>query len=416
LESLLLITHEYPINKGDSSFIKNEIPYLASNFDKIHILCKGIIKDKNEILAIPDNCSVNFIKRKYNIISIIIFIIQTIFNSILYLEINQFLKDKKKSFKTLSFILSYLFKAIVTKKHIMDIVKKDKNISIIYTYWYYNESLGALLYKKLNNKIKCITRAHGYDVHLFENKYNYQPYKIWMDKNIDKIFFASQYLCDYYKKIFAKSGLNKYITMPLGIINNSDICKIKKNNDVFILLSCSYIVPRKRINLIIEALSYINDINIHWIHIGNDPDTDNILSIADELLKTKNNISYDFKGLMSSEQIMQFYNENYIDFFISTTEAEGGRPVSINEAMSFGIPIIATNTGGIPELIENIGILIDVNCKAIEISESIINFYNLFDDTKLSIRHKTRLFWENNCNAESNYPKFINEIKLLSNN
>jgi glycosyltransferase involved in cell wall biosynthesis len=51
-----------------------------------------------------------------------------------------------------------------------------------------------------------------------------------------------------------------------------------------------------------------------------------------------------------------------LDIFVLATHSEGF-PVSILEAMSVGIPVVASNVGGIPELIENgtTGILVEPN-------------------------------------------------------
>ncbi len=53
---------------------------------------------------------------------------------------------------------------------------------------------------------------------------------------------------------------------------------------------------------------------------------------------------------------------NQLDIFVLATHSEGS-PVSILEAMLFGIPIVASNVGGIPELVENgnTGILVEPN-------------------------------------------------------
>ena len=418
MKSLLLITHGYPINNSeDDCFIKNEIPFIYRYFEKIYILSLFRNINNEEILNLPNNVIFYIFDKYYSKVKKLITSIIILLNPIFYYELILLIKNKNISIKKIFYCISYLRDGILLKKNINKILNKDKNINLIYTFWFLQETLSALLIKKERKNIYCITRAHGYDVHEFQNSLKYQPFKYWMDKKIDKIFFASQYLCDYYLKTFAKSNINKYIPMPLGLINNktSNVINKKRNMNTFILCSCSYIIPRKRINFIIEALNQINDFNIHWIHIGNGPDMENIISLSYSLLHNKNNISFEFKGFMTSEQVMIFYEKNHIDCFITTADMEGGRPVSISEAMSFGIPVIATNTGGIPELVKDIGILLDNNCKISEIRKAITNFYNLSEIEKNNIRHSTRCFWENNCKAETNYTNFIKELGNLIN-
>ena len=183
---------------------------------------------------------------------------------------------------------------------------------------------------------------------------------------------------------------------------------------IFIICSCSYVILRKRVDLIIKSLGEIEDARIHWIHIGDGSLEKDIKSLADDILGDKPNISYEFKGYMTSEQIMRFYNKNNIDCFISTTEAEGGCPVSISEAISFGIPVIATAVGGVPEIVkENFGVLLDSSGDISEISNAIVGLCKLPMERMMAMRLSARSFWENNFNAEINHAKFAEELLAL---
>jgi len=418
MNSILLITQEYPINRGDSCFIVNEIPYLSGKFDKIHVLCLSNKEKDDELLDVPDNVSVYFISNNYRKLYNYIHFFRIIFMSVFYCEILWLIKNKKFSFRGLKYAISYVYRAIILKKHTKYILKKDNDINIIYTFWYLHETLSALLLKRKFKNVNYITRAHGYDIHEFQRDLNYQPYKFWMDKEIDKIFFASQYLRNYYIDKFSGCDHEKYITMPLGIINNYSSSVIKnEKTGIFTLCSCSYIIPRKRVHLIVKALEQINDFSIHWIHIGDGSDMNNIMSLCNDLLKNKKNITYEFKGFMTNGQIMRFYNEKYIDCFISATEAEGGRPVSIMEAISFGIPVIATGVGGVPEIVnKDTGFLLNPEGDIAEIGSTITGFYNLAETEKNALRLSARLFWENNFNAEKNYETFSDILLSISSN
>ncbi|NCO54621.1 MAG: glycosyltransferase, partial [Bacteroidetes bacterium] len=63
-----------------------------------------------------------------------------------------------------------------------------------------------------------------------------------------------------------------------------------------------------------------------------------------------------------------------VDLFINVSESEG-IPVSIMEALSAGIPVIATNVGGTNEIVNNdVGFLIDKEFE-INTAVNIINNY-----------------------------------------
>ena len=71
-------------------------------------------------------------------------------------------------------------------------------------------------------------------------------------------------------------------------------------------------------------------------------------------------VSVIFTDVLPKEQWHQL-SENY-DIFINTTNIDN-MPVSVMEAMALGLPIVSTNVGGLPYLIENEvdGLLIPVN-------------------------------------------------------
>jgi glycosyltransferase involved in cell wall biosynthesis len=102
------------------------------------------------------------------------------------------------------------------------------------------------------------------------------------------------------------------------------------------------------------------------------PDKDGSLSQAKALAKQLGVAeSITFTGVLPKEQWHQM-SENY-DIFINTTNIDN-MPVSIMEAMALGLPIVSTNAGGLPYLIENgaDGILIPVKDEKL-MAEAIVN-------------------------------------------
>ncbi len=105
------------------------------------------------------------------------------------------------------------------------------------------------------------------------------------------------------------------------------------------------------------------------------PDKDGLLNEAKILVKQLGLVeSVTFTGVLPKEQWHQM-SENY-DIFINTTNIDN-MPVSVIEAMSLGLPIVSTNAGGLPYLIENgeDGLLIPVNDEN-KMAEAIITLLN----------------------------------------
>jgi len=106
--------------------------------------------------------------------------------------------------------------------------------------------------------------------------------------------------------------------------------------------------------------------------------------------------SVEFTGVLLKEDWHK-KSEDF-DIFINTTNFDN-TPVSVMEAMALGLPIVSTNVGGMPYLIENNvdGVLVDSDnidqmCKAIT---SILQGEN--DNLSIKARDKvTKFSWANN--------------------
>ena len=165
--------------------------------------------------------------------------------------------------------------------------------------------------------------------------------------------------------------------------------------------------------LIIEGLARIKDIRIRWTHFGTGSHYDETEKYAEKLLGDKENISYEMTGFVPVEEIMRFYGENRIDCFLTTSSTEGS-PVSVQEAMSFGIPVIATAVGELPNMIDDSGILLPENPQAQDVSGAITRLYHMPDEEMVKMRANARALWEQKYNADENAEKFVRMLKEIN--
>ena len=91
------------------------------------------------------------------------------------------------------------------------------------------------------------------------------------------------------------------------------------------------------------------------------PDKDGSLrKVTDTAAKENLTSSLKITGKLSKKEWLEL-SENY-DIFINTTNFDN-HPVSVIEAMAVGLPVITTNVGGLPYLVEDNtdGMLVDPN-------------------------------------------------------
>ena len=84
------------------------------------------------------------------------------------------------------------------------------------------------------------------------------------------------------------------------------------------------------------------------------------------------------------------------------------------EAQSFGIPVIATDTGAVKEIVvEGTGSLLPVHFKTGDLARLIEHYANLPDSEIESIRMNEFNNWESNFNSTSNYKDFIMKVNSI---
>ena len=84
------------------------------------------------------------------------------------------------------------------------------------------------------------------------------------------------------------------------------------------------------------------------------------------------------------------------------------------EAMSFGIPCIATSVGGNPEIInKSNGILLPSKATAFDIGNALISFHALTRGEQSELSNQASKTWDQDYNATKNYTQFVEDILSL---
>lgn len=357
---LLLLTEAFPLTINAEAFLEPEVEIAASYFDEVYIFPSSRKKksknDRNVSMQNVSICPVRRDKLLFEFAESIPYIFK---HKGFWQDVRMFAKNG-----LFYYIGAWkkLFYTLLTEKAIMRHFKNtsfnlDKEtVIVIYSYWLFGEAGGAMAIKKLfkNNKTFVIARAHGSDIMGYPSLKSYSPLKKYHMDGLDRIYPVSQngksILVEQYRRYGADSNtiIEKIYPIHLGI---EDIAESEKlptpNASVFTILSCSSVIPVKRVHLIVEALSLIRTKKIRWIHLGGGELLEEIKMKSHEILG--DNIFFEFRGSLSRKAVVDFYKTNDIHIFVNVSSSEG-IPVSIMEAFSFGIPAIATNVGGISEL------------------------------------------------------------------
>ena len=118
------------------------------------------------------------------------------------------------------------------------------------------------------------------------------------------------------------------------------------------------------------------------------------------------NLKIEFRGSMDNEDVHRLLADTHIDLILLLSRSEG-LPVSLMESMSYGIPFVATNVGGIKELVPDCPeMVIPEEPTAKEFSSAVDLIL-----TNPAIRHKVRKSWEKSYSADTIRKSFAAELK-----
>jgi glycosyltransferase involved in cell wall biosynthesis len=235
-----------------------------------------------------------------------------------------------------------------------------------------------------------------------------------LDNNLDSIFFISEHGKKYFESTYGLRN-EKNTVSRLGIINNYPFNPGVPEQEYFRIITCSNLIGVKRVHLVIKALEKVKSSKrIIWNHFGEGPLMMELIEMAEKTLKNTEKIESKFSGQVHNADIMKFYSENYVDLFINTSSSEGV-PVSFMEAQSFGIPVIATDTGGTGEIVgKDTGFLLSVDFEIEDLARQIEYLLNLEQAEKVRMRKVIHDNWSKNFNAYSNFNFFVQQITDLS--
>lgn len=409
-KSLILLVDNYPYGSGEF-FLDDEINVLSQYFERIHVFSPGDSSQENR--SIPSNVKII----KTSAINRVLYwagFLRSIFFIPLWTDffsVRHFFKINP-SWNIFKILVADYIKAYQLKKDIQRYLI-DHSISnsdcIFYSYWHDYKAVALAM---LNNsgQMKAVVRAHGWDVDYPRHAIPYLSFKQYIVSNTTKSICISEYGKNRLQEIISSSEASKIEVLKLGKANSRSCVMEKDTMNQIHICSCSSLIPLKRVDLIIKLLSHLPFESIRWTHFGDGPLKSSLLTMAQSKLP---HCTIDFKGTVPNEAILDFYHSHYIDLFVNMSSSEG-IAVSIMEAQSAGIPVLATSVGGTPEIVnsEN-GFLVENDFDTRACALQIAEYLKSSASEIASKRNASYQNWKENFDAEKNYHTFAKMILAL---
>lgn len=405
---LILFTADFPFGSGET-FLEAEIGFLAANFDEVLIVSSNSTDKQTRV--IPANCStkrLDLSTSKLEKIRSLFNILKPLFWQELFIIKKSYKRNLTKGI--LSTMLISISRARKVKMYCQQLFSNNKTHATLYYYSYWSDdvAIGLAMFREMNPGITAISRMHGWDVYFEASPLNYLPYRHFISKNLSAIFAISEKGKTYAASNWKIVHTEKIKVARLGVPEQK---QYSIHSEKFILVSCSNVIPLKRVELIVHALAEIKNTKISWVHFGDGPQLETVKALAKELLP--DHIKAEFKGRVTNQEIVHWYAENKPSLFINVSTTEGV-PVSIMEVMSFGIPVIATNVGGNAEIVNSKnGYLVEANISPSDLAVTIESFFELRLEKKELKQQASFDAWKNNYNAKDNFTRFVKTIQDL---
>lgn len=405
-KELWLFTMRFPFGSGEA-FLENEIPILSKRYDRVVIFP---VAGKGSMRVVPLNTEVVCVpKDPHQAASV-----RTLATRpTLILSLLRSLIKDAPSLKAIisewpvlrSRIAQLIYRAQCVERELMG-TYEPKNVTA-YVYWTHDWVTVLGLVKKRHPLFHFFSRAHGFDIFEDQNPSGWIPFRHFQLAQVDRIYCASRSGLEHLHSRFPERSdlfkLSRLGTTDHGQGPFDPTGPLK-------IVSCSFLIPRKRVLLLVEALSLVK-CPVEWTHFGGGEEESIVLEATGRL---PGHIRVDLRGLVNNEEVVSTYKKTPFDVFVHLSRLEGGVAVAIQEATSFGIPIVATDSGGVREImVPETGLLLENNITAQQVADALGNFRRSRMAT-LEFREGVRRYWLYEFNAATVYDKFVDIVEQIN--
>jgi len=238
--------------------------------------------------------------------------------------------------------------ALATK---MTEVAETASLDLLHVHYAIPHSVSALLARMMAapRKLPFITTLHGTDITLVGNDRSYLPITRFSIEQSDGVTAISNYLRDRTLKEFE-------IKRPIEVVPNFVNCDLYKRSDDAnlraqwapegepILMHLSNFRPVKRITDVVEIFAMVREkIPAKLVMMGDGPDRG-----AAEYIVRKKRLAKDVFFLGKQDRVQE--KLGLADLFLLPSDLESFGLAAL-EAMACEVPVIASNVGGLPEVV-----------------------------------------------------------------
>lgn len=404
-DTLIYLTESYPYGGlTEGVFVESELRELRKSFERIVLmpLCREGEIDKH--FKLPDGVILSdalaLDKTQHNRLLKLKYLLHPAVMS----EFPHILKEARSVKNIIKGIYNAINVMSISEAFLKGTSKLHLNAkkTLLYTFWFENTTHAMA---RLCNQEgwKLTTRAHGHDIydeavtfrshHLREKAFNNISHVYTISKK-GEMYLRERFPLHSKKIRVAKLGSHRKYSACIKQWASYPEKRIR-------LLTVARASAEKRLHLAIDFVRLLAcrlpEYRVEWELIGDGPTLPFLRKRASA--GNPDNLKITFLGAMQNDDVQKKMAEESADWFLLTSESEG-IPVSIGEAMQYGIPVLSTDVGGISELIidKQTGILLP-SYGTPEVWADIFTNSCLDKENHLSMRKASMRRWEDEFNS-----------------
>jgi glycosyltransferase involved in cell wall biosynthesis len=403
-KELWLFTMSFPFGNGEA-FLENELPVLAQGFERVRLFPLMVKGDPRPLPANVETVTLLDEDQLYQPLPL----------WRLLLDLPRFLRIwtitqrstpsravfKARRREALSVIRCAFTRERILRRYMGAFHRLED--TVLYSYWASDWATVLGLWKLRDDRVHFSARMHGFDLFAERSILGWPMLQAFHIRQTDCLFVVSQAgvddLLQRYPRHRADIRLSRLGTTDHGVGPWSPAAGLR-------IASCANLIPLKRVELLAEALRQVPG-PVHWTHFGEGSERARLEAVIASLPVQ---VHVDLRGSVPNSEIMAWYRSNPVDAFVHTSRTEGGAPVALQEAASFGIPLIAADAGGVREIATpETGILLP-NAITPKMLAEVLNGFRTSGWYDAEARSGVRSFWASKFNAKDAYNELLDEL------
>lgn len=403
---LVLLTSAYPFGNASETFLETEIEVLAERFRRVYLLPSHRVPRVRPLPPGVELVEMGWLgnqSRWQRLRALASPAAASVFVSALWSGAN-----RSSYLRAPRFYLNNLA-GNALKYRMLSRFVRERSLAdaVFYDYWFENSTLALALLRRSGAIRTAVARTHRFDLYDECWGTGTVPFREVKARTLDAIFAVSESGEDYLRRRIPEQE-EKVSVQRLGVRDPGHACP-GRTDPTPLVVTCARLESQKRVHLVPEALAALGR-PVRWVHFGDGPERKRVEEAASRLLGDGGSeVKWELRGQVDNSDVLDFYEAHHVDVLLSLSSSEG-LPVSMMEAQSYGIPIVARGVGGVSEIVnERTGVLLPPEATPPEVAVALGKAL----ESGAFAAEAVRAFFQQRFDAKTNYNRFVDTLLAL---